>query len=97
MRMIGVDVGGTFTDVVYAEREGLKLGQLTGIGALKDVELGFYHLKDKTYDRKMFKGEAELLSLDGNLTLFENKPFFHIFFSLKVSLRVKICNKLYMA
>jgi predicted DNA-binding protein with PD1-like motif len=53
-------------------------GHLSGIGALKDVELGFYHLEQKHYDRKMFPKEAELLSLEGNLSLLEGKPFFHI-------------------
>jgi predicted DNA-binding protein with PD1-like motif len=62
----------------WAAKEGLKSGHMSGIGALKDCELGFYHLADKHYDRKMFKDEAELLSLDGNLSFFEGKPFFHI-------------------
>ncbi|NQY99806.1 MAG: DNA-binding protein [Bdellovibrionales bacterium] len=62
----------------FAEAEELKCGHLSGIGALKDCELGFYHLHEKTYDRKMFKDEAELLSLDGNLSIFDGKPFFHI-------------------
>ncbi len=62
----------------FARQENLKAGHLSGIGALKDTELGFYHLKSKTYDRKMVPEEAELLSLDGNLSLFEGKPFFHI-------------------
>lgn len=62
----------------FASKEGLKAGHLSGIGALKECELGFYHLHTKTYDRKMFEAEAELLSLDGNLCLLEGKPFFHI-------------------
>ncbi|NCN42458.1 DNA-binding protein [bacterium] len=62
----------------FALKENLKSGHLSGIGALKECELGFYHLHSKTYDRKLFKEEAELLSLDGNLCQFEGKPFFHI-------------------
>lgn len=62
----------------FASSEGLKSGHLSGIGALKNCELGFYHLHKKEYDRKLFESEAELLSLDGNLSFLENKPFFHI-------------------
>jgi len=62
----------------FAEKEKLKAGHLSGIGALKDTELGFYHLHSKTYDKKMFNDEAELLSLDGNLSILDGKPFFHI-------------------
>ena len=38
-------------------------GFIWGLGALKNCELGFYHLHQKTYDRRTFKDEAELLSL----------------------------------
>ena len=62
----------------FAREENLKSGHLSGIGALKNCELGFYHLHTKTYDRKMFSQEAELLSLDGNLSILDGKPFFHI-------------------
>lgn len=62
----------------WAAENNLKSGHLSGIGALKDVELGFYHLSSQHYDRKEFPNEAELLSLDGNLCIHEGKPFFHI-------------------
>ncbi len=62
----------------FASTENLKGGMLKGIGALKDVELGFYHLNEKHYDRKTFNDEYELLSLDGNLSFLNGKPFFHI-------------------
>jgi len=62
----------------FAATEKLKAGHLSGIGALKNCELGFYHLDSKTYDRKMFESEAELLSLDGNLSSLDGHPFFHI-------------------
>lgn len=62
----------------WAAENNLKSGHLSGIGALKDVELGFYHLSRKEYDRKVFPHEAELLSLEGNLAFLNGKPFFHI-------------------
>lgn len=62
----------------WAADEQLQSGHLSGIGALKNCELGFYHLAQKHYDRKVFPNEAELLSLEGNLSSLNDKPFFHI-------------------
>ena len=62
----------------FALETGVQAGSLTGIGALKNVELGFYHLEQKEYERKHFADEAELLGLTGNLSLLEERPFFHI-------------------
>lgn len=62
----------------FATQEGLKTGMLKGVGALKDVTLGYYELEKKTYKKAEFKGDYELLSLDGNLSLVDGKPFFHI-------------------
>ncbi len=62
----------------FARETGVQAGSLTGIGALKNVELGFYHLEQKEYKREHFAAEAELLGLTGNLALLKEKPFFHI-------------------
>ncbi|MCF8059027.1 MAG: DUF296 domain-containing protein [Bacteriovoracaceae bacterium] len=62
----------------FAKETKVTCGTFNGIGALKNCELGFYHLEDKHYDRKLFANEAELLSLVGNLSLLDNKPFLHI-------------------
>jgi len=61
-----------------ATQENWQTAYLSGIGAVEDVELGLYNPKTKAYDRKNFPQVAELLSLDGNLTLKDGKPFFHL-------------------
>lgn len=48
-----------------------------GLGALKNCELGFYHLNKKEYHRETFSDEAELLNLTGSLTWFKNAPVVH--------------------
>lgn len=48
-----------------------------GLGALKNCELGFYHLHKKEYQRETFPDEAELLNLTGSLTWFEGTPVVH--------------------
>jgi uncharacterized protein len=89
----------------FAVKEELQSGQLSGIGALKETEIGFYHLDKKEYAKKVFSNEAELISLQGNLSSLEGRPFFHIhgvlgqsdystvgghFFSAKVAVTVEL-------
>ena len=61
----------------FAEVKGVGCAWLNGIGALENPEIGYYSLEDKAYHRKIFKGEYELTSLIGNITLKEGKPFSH--------------------
>jgi len=61
----------------FAEVKGVGCAWLNGIGALENPEIGYYSLEDKTYHRKLFKGEYELTSLIGNITMKEGKPFSH--------------------
>lgn len=53
-----------------------------GLGAIKDAELGFYHLHKKDYDRKLFTQEAELISLVGNISWFDGEPIVHLHVAL---------------
>jgi predicted DNA-binding protein with PD1-like motif len=48
-----------------------------GLGALKNAELGFYHLNKKEYHRQIFREEAELLNMTGSLTWFNDQPVVH--------------------
>ena len=64
---------------IFAREEKLKSGEISGIGALKEVELGSFHLKEKDYHRKMFnEGDYELLNMSGNLSLLDGNNFFHL-------------------
>jgi uncharacterized protein len=66
----------------FALREKIPSAFIWGLGALKDAELGFYHLHKKDYDRKLFKEEAELISLTGNISWHNNEPIVHIHVAL---------------
>ena len=71
----GDNINKTFES--FAEVKGIGCAWLNGIGALENPEIGYYSLADKAYHRKIFKGEYELTSLIGNITLKEGKPFSH--------------------
>ncbi|MDX1535121.1 MAG: PPC domain-containing DNA-binding protein [Thermoplasmata archaeon] len=47
---------------------------LSGIGALEDVELGWFNPEKGAYVRKRFGGSHELLSLQGSVTLGADPP-----------------------
>ena len=61
----------------FAAIKGVECAWLNGIGALENPEIGYYSIDDKSYHRKHFKGEFELTSLIGNITMKEGKPFAH--------------------
>jgi len=61
----------------FAEVKGVGCAWLNGIGALENPEIGYYSLEDKAYHLKLFRGEYELTSLIGNITIKEGKPFSH--------------------
>lgn len=52
-------------------------GYVWGIGSITDVELGYYDVNAKEYLRRQFTDVYELLSLQGNITVVEGKPFLH--------------------
>lgn len=56
----------------------LRGGMISGLGALSEVELGFYHLHKKDYARKRFDKEYELIALVGNIAVKDGSPFVHV-------------------
>jgi len=68
--------------LAFARKHKLVAGQLTGLGAISHAVIGYFDPKTKTYLRNPEKGQAELLSLTGNLALYDNEPFFHVHVAL---------------
>ncbi len=61
-----------------AQKHNILGGSLNGIGALKNVELGYYELHKKEYVRKFFNNEDfELLTLSGNVSWRDGAPYIH--------------------
>lgn len=68
--------------LAFANKHKLVAGHLTGIGATSDAVIGYFDPQKKTYLRNHEKGQAEVLSLTGNLALHNNEPFFHVHVAL---------------
>ena len=68
--------------LAFAKKHKLVAGHLTGIGAVSDAVIGYFDPEKKVYLRNAEKGQAELLSLTGNLALDNDEPFFHVHVAL---------------
>lgn len=53
---------------------------VAGIGMLEDIEIGRYNGKE--YSKEIIKPSSEILSLQGNVSMKEGKPFVHLHVSL---------------
>jgi predicted DNA-binding protein with PD1-like motif len=68
--------------LAFARKHKLVAGHLTGIGAISQAVIGYFDPQTKAYLRNAEKGQAEVLSLIGNLALNDNEPFFHVHVAL---------------
>ena len=73
---IGEEVHPSIIEI--AERERISGGWLSGVGAVSEVELGYYDLERKDYDRVQLEGDVEIASASGTLGLVDGKPFVHL-------------------
>jgi predicted DNA-binding protein with PD1-like motif len=72
----GDDVHASLATV--AAEHGVGGGWLTGVGAARDVELGYYDLERREYDRTAIEGEVEIAPATGSLGVLDGKPFVHL-------------------
>jgi predicted DNA-binding protein with PD1-like motif len=68
--------------LAFAQTHELVAGHLTGIGAISDAEIGYFDPVTKTYLRSRESAQREVLSMTGNLALYDNAPFFHVHVAL---------------
>jgi hypothetical protein len=61
-----------------AARYGVSGGWFNGIGAASDVELGYYDLERREYERTVVPGEVEIASVAGPLSLLDGEPHVHL-------------------
>jgi predicted DNA-binding protein with PD1-like motif len=65
-----------------ARAEGVELGALSGIGALRKAAVGIFDVGKKEYLVNKFDGEMEICALTGNVSLKEGEPFVHAHLAL---------------
>ncbi len=60
-----------------AQKEGISLGLISGIGALKSAAVGIFLPEESRYETREFVGELEICHLSGNISIKDKKPFVH--------------------
>ena len=66
------------TFIKFAKKEGIKGAAITGLGAVRDVELGYLHLDEKKFHFTLHQGMYELVSMNGNIAMTDGEPVVHI-------------------
>src|SRR5947209_6584042 len=61
----------------FAKKNRLGASQLTGIGALAEVTLGFFVPQERDYTKIIIREQVEVLSLIGDITLNDGEPKLH--------------------
>ena len=61
----------------FCKDQTISNGKISGIGAVKEIEIGAYDTIGKEYIRKQFPDVWELVSYEGNVTLKDGDPFVH--------------------
>ncbi len=61
-----------------AEKENVRLGCVSALGAAGDVTVGIFSTKEKKYDSRRYQGDFEISALVGNVTRQEGKPYLHL-------------------
>jgi predicted DNA-binding protein with PD1-like motif len=62
----------------FVKRQRVRSGFLTGIGAARDVVLGCFDPRTRTYSKRTFRGDCEVAALVGNIAWAGKEPVAHI-------------------
>ena len=63
--------------IEFLEAQKIESGCLQAIGAIEDIELGYYFLDQKKYGRQKLEGVWEVVSFMGNISFLDGKTFVH--------------------
>ncbi len=80
-----LDHGEDFYETLYAALKENQVSSgvfLSGIGMLKDFEIGWFNMGTKRYEKESYADAYELLSLCGNLSIKDDELFAHFHASL---------------
>lgn len=66
------------TILAWCGENSLVGGTLTGLGACDQLEIAYYNLETRTYERHQVNEDVEIVSLTGNLGTLDGKPMLHL-------------------
>ena len=62
----------------FAKEHSLVASRITAIGAFSDASLGYFNWETKEYEEIQVDEQVEVLSLIGDITLYDSRPKLHI-------------------
>ncbi|MBI3627666.1 MAG: DNA-binding protein [Candidatus Sungbacteria bacterium] len=62
----------------FLERENIRASHFSGLGAAESLEIAFYNLDAKEYEKKSANYDVEILSLVGNSAMMDGRPIVHM-------------------
>lgn len=82
--VVRLDVGDEIVKSLstLCEKENIRSATVQGLGAVNDVSVGFYSLEKKQYFSETFDKQFEMISLNGNITRKDSKPYLHLHIAL---------------
>ena len=78
--MVRIDLGEDIIESLkkLCEEAGIRLGRVEAIGAANHAVLGVYDLTKKEYYPEETNEFMEIVSLNGNITAMDGKPYIHL-------------------
>ncbi len=62
----------------FLEKEKIKAGFLTGLGAAGKLDLAYYNLTAKKFEQHTIEEDVEILSLTGNIAMLKDERIIHV-------------------
>lgn len=62
----------------FCQKEKIRLGTISGIGATNHASVGLYEVDAKKYHSKELKGAFEIASLNGNISTMNGEVYLHL-------------------
>lgn len=62
----------------FCKKQDIKLGKISGLGAINQVSLGLFDTENKKYLSEELKGAFEITSLIGTVSTMDGNPYLHL-------------------
>jgi len=62
----------------FAKKRGIDAASLNGLGSAKEIEISWYDLQTRGYERKTITEDLEILPLTGNIAMLKNDHVIHM-------------------
>ena len=82
--VVSINIGEEVVETLkkFCKDNNIKLGTISGIGAVKKATIGFYNLETKKYYPKELNGDYEITSLLGNISTMNGEVYLHLHINL---------------